>query len=113
MSSAAFECVLAETNSRLRVLSVDHRHAQKVLAASVGDAAAVVDLTMVGGLDELQVFAVGVRDAAALPLNPYCTDSTRFDVPVRGPVLFIGSDAAGEPIDVPAEALLRALVAVL
>lgn len=59
------------------------------------------DVTFVGGIDDLHVFAVGRRTPRADDaLNPLCSNAAHFDAPVKGDVILIGSDANGNAQDV-------------
>ena len=96
------DCLWVEPSGEARALQVEHTQAHTLFQGS---------LTMVGAVPELGVFATGLRDpgSEAAP-NVFCTDPSRFhDLPVHGPVLFVGIDAHGEPCDVDTEALLTLL----
>lgn len=90
-------CVLVQPDGTAACVAAAQQEAHAVLGGAV---------TLVGAVDELGVFAVALRDAAALPAHAWCTDPARFDLPVRGPVLFVATDEAGEEADVD-EARLR------
>ena len=63
-------------------------------------------ITFVGAIDDLKVFVLALAGSEKLPVNPLCTDCNVFlQLPVRGPVLFIATDEAGEPMDVDVEAV--------
>ena len=64
-------------------------------------------ITFVGGIDALQVFALALQTPdSTMQTNPWCTDREVFlELPVHGPVLFIATDEAGEPMDVDADAV--------
>lgn len=63
-------------------------------------------ITFVGAIDDLHVFALALAASEELPVNTRCTDCNVFlQLPVRGPVLFIATDDAGEPMDVDVEAI--------
>ena len=63
-------------------------------------------ITFVGAIDDLHVFALALAASTELPVNTLCTDCNVFlQLPVRGPVLFIATDDAGEPMDVDVEAI--------
>lgn len=93
------ECVFAEASGQVRDVTICQTKAHTLFDGA--------SLSMVGAVDEVGVFAVGLRDAAHLPSNPLCTDPARFDVPVRGPVLFVATDREGEQMRVDKAALLR------
>jgi hypothetical protein len=65
---------------------------------------------IVGAIDELNVVAAGLRDNDDLHANPFCGDKDRFEDDVRGPVLFVASDAQGDEIDVNVEVLINVIV---
>jgi hypothetical protein len=94
------DCLLAHADGTLEDVRIHQREASEVLGG---------DVTLVGAVAAAHVFAVGRRDAAALPPNPLCTDPSRFDVPVRGPVLFVATDDEGEEMPVDRERLLACL----
>lgn len=80
-------CLLVQPDGTATRVTARQRDAHAVLGGPV---------TLAGAVDELGVFAVALRDANALPPNPWCTDPARFDLPVRGPVLFVCTEADGE-----------------
>ena len=95
-------CLWVEPDGTHREVHTEHDQAYTLFRGA--------SLTMLGGLDELKVFAVGLREPSAdAAVHQLCTDGTRFDVPVRGPVLFVGTDAAGEPMDVDVEGVMWVL----
>lgn len=94
-------CALVDADGTLRELRASQTDAHVLLACK--------ELTMVGALDSLGVFAVGRRDAAALPVNPACANPRFFDAPVRGPVLFVATNARGDEMDVDVERLVSLL----
>jgi hypothetical protein len=93
-------CLLVHADGRVD----DVRLLQREAAAWLGG-----DVTLVGAVDEARAFAVGLRDAARLPVNTACADAARFDVPVRGPVLFVGTDEDGDETHVDRAKVLACL----
>lgn len=91
------------------VVHADGSTEQMVLCQSQASEYLGGAVTFVGAVDEVRCFAVGLRDSAQLPLNTACTDPKRFDVPVRGSVLFVATDDSGEETHVDAERLLACL----
>ena len=94
------QCVLVHATGAVEVLCLHQRDVSARLGGAV---------TFVGAVTEAQAFAVGLRDAAHLPVNVACTDPARFDTPVRGPVLFVGTDDEGEETSVERAVLLACL----
>lgn len=65
-------------------------------------------LTMLGAIDDMHVFMVGLKDCNDMPVNTVCSHRTDvfLDDVIRGPVLFVATDDEGEPMDVECEAVL-------
>lgn len=83
-----------------------HRAAQREATALLGG-----PVTLVGGIDELRIFvaarkAEGDAPDLAAAVHPLCTDSDRFEGPVRGPMLFVCTDDVGDEVDVDVDRLL-------
>ena len=85
------QCVLVHADGRVEPKRVWQRDAHACLGGAV---------TLVGAVDEERAFAVALHASETLPVNVACTDPTRFhSLPVRGPVLFVGTDADGAETD--------------
>lgn len=96
------QCLLVHGDGTAETVIICQTHAHTLFASA--------PLTMLGAVPSLDVFAVGMRDAEHLPPNPLCTDASYFiDLPVRGPVLFVGTDARGEQMSVDCKSLLAQL----
>ena len=93
-------CLLAHPDGTLEEITVAQRAARDVLGG---------DVTLVGAVAAVDVFAVALRDSAHLPINPLCSDPSRFDTPVRGPVLFVATNDAAEETAVDRARLLACL----
>ena len=95
-------CVLLHTDGKHEVVAWGHEGVHLHMGGPV---------TFVGGIPELQVFAVALRTPPdGTVVNTYCNDATVFmDLPIRGSVLFVSTDDDGEPIDVRVDALKEIL----
>lgn len=97
-------CLLASPDGVCASIDATQADAARALGAAAGDVA------LVGAVDELRAFAVARRARDGLPRNPLCVDPARFhELPLHGPVLFVGTDDDGEEADVDAAALERLL----
>ena len=94
------QCVLVHADGAVEDVHLWQRDASARLGGAV---------TFVGAVTEARAFAVGLRDAAHLPVNVACTDPARFEAPVRGSVLFVGTDDEGEEVPVERKVLLECL----
>lgn len=93
-------CVLAHPDGTCEDVCVAQAEAHKLLGGPV---------TLVGAVAPAHAFAVALRESARLPVNTLCTDPSRFDAPVRGPVLFVATDDAGDEMAVDRPRLLACL----
>lgn len=89
------QCVLVHADGRVTPRRLWQRDAHTCLGGAVA---------LVGAVDEERAFAVALRQeeeaTRLLAVNGACTDPARFHVlPVRGPVLFVGTDADGAETD--------------
>lgn len=65
-------------------------------------------ITFVGAIPQFNVFAVACKNSEGI-INNYCTNTDYFDIPIKGPVILIGSDYNGNAIDLDADSILNFL----
>ena len=85
--------MLVSEDGASSIVHVAQRDARRVLEDE--------GVTLVGAIDELNVFAVAKQNRSHLSVNVVCSDAARFhDLPLRGPILFVATDDRGEEVDV-------------
>ena len=98
-------CIFVDTDGRLQPVSWD----QRTVAHRLGGA-----VTFVGGIQELGIVFVGLAVCASGDVNPlYLTHKDLFfpcTPPVRGPIVMIASDEAGDEMDVDVDEVGRMLM---
>lgn len=88
--------IVLKENGDIEKVKIDHKKLHEFLCG---------DLTFVGGVDELRLFAVGrLTPPDAAMKNPWCCSETYFDIPVFGDVVMLYSDENGLAGDVDADA---------
>lgn len=92
-------CVHCNVDAALVEVVCDQREVAQLLGGPVG---------FVGAIPELDVVIVGRRDVEDLAPNRACvTHSHFFHEPAHGPLMLVGSDSEGAPIDVMLEDVKR------
>ena len=95
------DCVLLQPDGTASVVHTSQWRASELLGG---------DVTFVGAISDLNAFAVSKRtQSLETPLNRLCCNPDRFDTPVFGTVLFVGTGPRGGECSVDRDALIRSL----
>lgn len=92
------QCLLVHPDGRRERVVWDHREVAQRLGGAI---------TFVGAVDHLWVVAVALQEPPpGLEVHAMSSESWIHEAEVRGPILFAGSDAEGEEMDVDVDSLV-------